>query len=71
MAPMNATVTTTKRDRINLRLDKDLLDAIDSARKPRPGSISRNTWIIEAIEEKLAREGIANNSLIITGRTNG
>ena len=30
--------------------------AIDTARLRRAGSISRNTWITEAIAEKLARE---------------
>ena len=29
---------------------------IDSARTARVGVVSRNTWIAEAIEEKLARE---------------
>jgi hypothetical protein len=33
-----------------------MFDAIDEARSARPGSVSRNTWIAEAIEEKLARE---------------
>jgi hypothetical protein len=41
-------------DRINLRLPGETFDAIDAARGARPGNISRNTWITEAIEEKLA-----------------
>ena len=49
-----ATVRTL--DRINLRLPAETFDAIDAARGARPGNISRNTWITEAIEEKLARE---------------
>lgn len=43
-------------DRINLRLSPSMFDAIDEARSARPGNVSRNTWIAEAIEEKLARE---------------
>lgn len=43
-------------DRINLRLSAETFDAIDAARGDRPGTISRNTWITEAIQEKLARE---------------
>jgi len=43
-------------DRINLRLSPAMFDAIDNARSARPGNVSRNTWIAEAIEEKLARD---------------
>ena len=43
-------------DRINLRLPGETFEAIDAARADRPGAVSRNTWITEAIEEKLARE---------------
>lgn len=43
-------------DRINLRLSADRFRAIDAARGKRAGKVSRNTWIAEAIEEKLARE---------------
>jgi hypothetical protein len=43
-------------DRINLRLPGETFEAIDAARGDRPGAVSRNTWITEAIEEKLARE---------------
>jgi hypothetical protein len=46
-------------DRINLRLSADTFDAIDFARASRPGRVSRNTWIAEAIEEKLALEAAA------------
>jgi hypothetical protein len=44
------------RARQNLRLSPDVWTAIDVARLHRPGSVSRNTWISEAIVEKLARE---------------
>jgi hypothetical protein len=53
------TVTPFKRDdraRQNLRLEPDLWLAIDKARLRRPGSVSRNTWIAEAILEKVQRE---------------
>ena len=59
MAPMK-TATQTKgtetKNRINLRLVPELFSAIDEACICRPGSISRNTWITEAIQEKLIRE---------------
>lgn len=44
------------RGRQSLRLDPEVWTAIDMARLRRAGSISRNTWITEAIAEKLARE---------------
>lgn len=43
-------------DRINLRLSAETFEAIDASRVQRPGNISRNTWITEAIQEKLARD---------------
>lgn len=43
-------------DRINLRLAADTFARIDAACAARPGNVSRNTWIAEAVEEKLARE---------------
>lgn len=49
----SATVRTL--DRINLRLAPETFEAIDESRGQRAGNISRNTWITEAIEEKLAR----------------
>lgn len=51
--------TVRSLDRINLRLAGETFAAIDAACSGRPGNISRNTWIAEAIEEKLARERIA------------
>ena len=45
-----------EKDRINLRLSPEVFAAIDDARADRPGSISRNTWITEAIQEKLSRD---------------
>ena len=43
-------------DRINLRLAGATFTEIDAACAARPGNVSRNTWIAEAVEEKLARE---------------
>jgi hypothetical protein len=55
-------------DRLNLRLAGDTFDAIDAARNARPGNISRNTWITEAVEEKLARERALADSEKATDR---
>lgn len=49
-------------DRINLRLSPATFSALDAARSARPGRVSRNTWIAEAIEEKLARDVSARGS---------
>jgi hypothetical protein len=43
-------------DRINLRLAAETFEAIDLARTARPGHVSRNTWLSEAVAEKLARD---------------
>jgi len=48
--------TVGSLDRINLRLPAETFDAIDECRAQRTGVVSRNTWITEAVEEKLARE---------------
>lgn len=42
--------------RMNLRMPEHLFAELDSLRKARPGHVSRNQWIIEAVSEKLARE---------------
>ncbi|SME88772.1 hypothetical protein SAMN06265365_101138 [Tistlia consotensis] len=42
--------------RFTLRGSVYLFSLIDEARARRPGKISRNTWILEAITEKLMRE---------------
>lgn len=46
----------TMIDRINLRLPAETFAAIDQSRSTRPGHVSRNTWLTEAVAEKLARE---------------
>ncbi len=45
-----------QRTRQSLRLDPKLWTRIDRARVMRAGNVSRNTWITEAIQEKLDRE---------------
>ena len=52
----NSTSHVADLDRINLRLSAATFAAIDAARGARPGNVSRNTWIAEAIEERLTRE---------------
>ena len=52
----SATVRTV--DRINVRLPAEVFEAMDAARGARPGHISRNTWMTDAIEEKLTRERV-------------
>lgn len=49
---MNASTKT----RFTVRLEPGIKEAIEIARRQRVGSISTNTWIAEAISEKLARE---------------
>ena len=56
MTANHATTKLDDRGRQSLRLDPEVWTAIDTARLLRAGSISRNTWITEAIVEKLARE---------------
>ena len=65
MLPDSKTATIRSLDRINLRLPPETFNAIDVARAGRPGNISRNTWITEAVEEKLARDRVER------GLTNG
>lgn len=62
MIPDSKSSTVRTLDRLNLRLPGETFEAIDEARHARPGNISRNTWITEAVEEKLARERDQNDS---------
>ena len=45
---------SVERPRQSLRLDPEIWEQIDLERAKRAGSVSRNTWITEAILEKLA-----------------
>ncbi|CAN5181827.1 hypothetical protein BH11PSE2_BH11PSE2_20780 [soil metagenome] len=59
MTTDSTSATVRSLDRINLRLAGETFFAIDTACAVRPGNVSRNTWIAEAIEEKLARDRVA------------
>lgn len=48
---------SVERPRQSLRLDPEIWKQIDRERAKRAGSVSRNTWITEAILEKLASRG--------------
>jgi hypothetical protein len=50
-------------DRINLRLSAETFAAIDRARTARSGHVSRNTWLTEAVEVKLAPEAATHPEL--------
>ena len=48
-----------EKERIfNLRVPESLVAKVDALRKRRTGKISRNTWILEAIEDKVERESV-------------
>lgn len=49
--------------RMNLRLPPELLEAIDACRANRPGKVSRNTWIAEAIEAKMQQERFSQKTI--------
>lgn len=58
MAPMKAARKDSRSsalERINLRLPPEVLKAIDAECSRRAGNVSRNTWITEAVTERLAR----------------
>jgi metal-responsive CopG/Arc/MetJ family transcriptional regulator len=57
---MQALRLNESRERCNLRLSEEIVSSIDAARAKRPGFISRNSWIAEAILEKLSKEGVRN-----------
>jgi len=42
--------------RFTLRAPQFVFSQVDAARKSRSGFVSRNTWILEAITERLERE---------------
>jgi predicted HicB family RNase H-like nuclease len=42
---------------MNLRMPQSMKRDVDATRKRRTGKVSRNQWILEAIEDKLEREG--------------
>jgi hypothetical protein len=50
------------RQRKNIRLEIELWEGIEGSIARRPGKTSRNTWIAEAVREKLERESQATES---------
>ena len=47
--------------KLNLRLAPEMLKAADALRQNRGGHCQRNTWMAEAIAEKLARDNQSGN----------
>jgi len=67
MAPMKTNHQESQNrclQRINLRLSAEALAAIDSECALRVGNVSRNTWIVEAIQERLDRLKLSESSSI-------
>jgi hypothetical protein len=51
-----------EKERIfNLRVPERMVEQVDALRKKRTGKISRNTWILEAIEDKIERDQSRSN----------
>lgn len=57
-----------RRNRQNLRLDPDVWEAIDAACKRHRGYVARNTWITEAILDKLERERVGQKPGVAGGQ---
>jgi predicted HicB family RNase H-like nuclease len=67
MAPMKTNHQESQSQclqRINLRLSAEALAAIDAECACRVGNVSRNTWIVEAIQERLDRLKLSESSSI-------
>ena len=41
---------------VNIRLPRRIWKQIDALRRRQPGKVSRNTWIAQAVEDKIERE---------------
>ena len=54
--PERTTAEDLEETRFTLRAPQFVFRQIDAARRPRVGFVSRNTWVLEAITEKLQRE---------------
>jgi predicted HicB family RNase H-like nuclease len=46
----------------SLRVDEETMRAIEASCAQRPGTVSTNTWVVEAIMEKLNREKQASGA---------
>lgn len=65
MAPMKADRKDSRSsalERINLRISPEMMEAIDAECSRRAGSVSRNTWITEAVMERLVRLASSSRS---------
>lgn len=56
MAPLWRQNEPMLESRMNLRMPERLFADLDRLRKARPGRVSRNQWIIEAVSEKIVRD---------------
>jgi metal-responsive CopG/Arc/MetJ family transcriptional regulator len=63
--------TVLSLDRIDIRLAGDIFAEIDAAQPARVGRVSRNTWIAEAVEEKLSCERTATTADDVEHRAHG
>jgi hypothetical protein len=67
MAPVVAMLANRKKDdsrlRQNLRLEPKVWAAIDAACERRSGYVPRNSWITEAVLEKLERESQSGSGI--------
>lgn len=72
MAPMMkaAKDSRAQTERITVRLPDDMLAAIDAECSHRIGNVSRNTWILEAVQEKLSRAAAGANKQSDAARGN-
>lgn len=64
----STTFTVKPTDRINLRLPANVFAEIDASCAARAGRVSRNTWVAEAVREKLARDRVDIVSLELQRR---
>ena len=71
MQPDSKAATVRSLDRINLRLSAATFGEIDEACAVRSGHVSRNTWITEAVQEKLASQRATSAPLISGRRAHG
>ncbi len=58
--PTDRQSKTKNEQTVNLRLPEDILSEIDNSVGSRRIKISRHTWLMEAIVEKLDRESSTN-----------
>ena len=66
LAPMTTKAahkdSRARLERFTVRLPAEMVEAIDAECSHRAGNVSRNTWITEAVQEKLARNRAPSRS---------